>query len=135
MPPSFKALFPHTRVIIDCSEIHIQKPKGIQSRVQMYSSYKGGYTIKFLVSISPSGEITFISKTFGGRATDTEITTQSGLLELLERGDQVLADKGFPHIKEDVNRARAFLVMPPFKSGNLQFTSSQNKDGYQCASV
>ena len=135
MPASFKALFPQTRAIIDCSEIHIQRPKTVHQRVQFYSNYKSGFTAKFLVAVAPSGEIIFLSQAFGGRATDAEITVQSGFLDLLEPGDVVLADKGFPRIEEDLVKAGAFLVMPPFKSGGRQFSESQNRGGYECASV
>jgi hypothetical protein len=31
--------------------------------------------------------------------------------------------------------AGGILVMPPFKSGNRQFTSKENEEGYKCASV
>lgn len=34
-----------------------------------------------------------------------------------------------------MNVAGGILVMPPFKSGERQFSESQNKTGYNCASV
>ena len=135
MPPSFKALYPNTRVIIDASEIEVERPSTVQKRVLMYSNYKSRFTVKFLVGVAPSGEITFMSKAFGGRTTDTEITVKSGFINLIEQGDVVMADKGFPSIEADLNKAGAVLVMPPFKSGSKQFTQKQNKDGYECASV
>ncbi len=135
MPPSFKALYPLTRAIIDCSEIPCERPPKVYQRVQMYSSYKGRHTVKFLVATAPSGEVTFVSKCYGGRATDTEITCKSGFLQLLEEGDQILADKGFPSIQNSVSEAGGILVMPPFKSGEKQFTQQENSDGYKCASV
>jgi len=92
-------------------------------------------SVKFLIGITPSGEISFLSKAFGGRATDSEITNQSGLLEYLEPGDQVLSDKGFPGISEQVGNAGAFLVMPPFSQSGRQFSAQENKSGYECASV
>ena len=46
-----------------------------------------------------------------------------------------MADKGFPSVETDLNKAGALLVMPPFKSGDRQFSEKQNKDGYECASV
>ena len=135
MPPAFKALYPETRVIIDASEIECERPPTVKQRVLMYSNYKSRFTAKFLVGIAPSGEITFISKSYGGRTTDTEITVKSGFLNLIEQGDIVMADKGFPHIETDLNSAGAILVMPPFKRNNFQFSQKQNKDGYECASV
>jgi len=42
------------------------------------------------------------------------INNDSGLLNLLEPGDQVMADKGFPGIKTSVNEKNSILVMPPF---------------------
>ena len=135
MPPAFKALYPETRVIIDASEIECERPPTVKQRVLMYSNYKSRFTAKFLVGIAPSGEITFVSKSYGGRTTDTEITVKSGFLNLIEQGDIVMADKGFPHIETDLNSAGAILVMPPFKRNNFQFSQKQNKDGYECASV
>ncbi len=135
MPKAFKALYPNTRAIIDCTEIECQRAPKVRQRVLTYSNYKSRHTVKFLLAIAPSGEVIFVSKVFGGRSTDTEITTNSGFLDLLEEGDVILADKGFPTIERDVNKAGGILVIPPFKSGKLQFTDKQNRDGYEIASV
>jgi DDE superfamily endonuclease/Helix-turn-helix of DDE superfamily endonuclease len=135
LPASFKALFPNARVIIDASEIECQRPSTQHQRVQMYSNYKSRFTVKFLLGIAPSGEITFVSKAFGGRTTDTEITIKSGFIDLIEPGDEVLADKGFPHIETNLANNGGVLVMPPFKSGSKQFSEHENKSGYQIASV
>ena len=99
-----------------------------------WSNYKNRHTVKILIGIAPSGEITFISKAFGGRITDTELTIQSGLLSLLEPGDEILADKGFPHIESKILEAGGVLVMPPFFRENRQFTQEQNDEGYKVAS-
>ena len=37
----------------------------------------------------------FLSKCWGGRATDTEITENSNLIDKLLPGDVILADRGF----------------------------------------
>lgn len=136
MPAEFSALYPRTRMVIDCTEVHIQRPSKQNLRVHTYSNYKSDHTIKILVGIAPSGEFTFVSKAFGGRATDCEITVRSGLLDLLERGDEVMADKGFPSIEQDVFESGAILVMPPFSvKSRPQFTHAENKSGYEIAKV
>lgn len=135
MPQSFKKLYPNCRVVIDATEVECERPKTVQKQVQLYSNYKSKHTVKFLVGIAPSGEFTFLSKAYGGRVTDTFLTVQSGLLNLIEPGDEVLADKGFPQIEPDLNNVGAFLVMPPFKRGTRQFSDFENTEGYKCASV
>jgi hypothetical protein len=46
-----------------------------------------------------------------------------------------LADKGFPLIQEDANKAGAFVVMPPFKRGERQFSTAENVQGFACSNV
>ena len=135
MPESFKQQYPNCRVIIDATEVKTEKPKTLRQQTQMYSNYKSSFTVKFLVGIAPSGEFTFISKAYGGRVTDTHLTVNSGILKLLEPGDIVLADKGFPQIEQDCNNSGAFLVMPPFKRGERQFSESENNQGYKCSAL
>lgn len=135
MPSAFRAQFPKTRVIIDATEIECERPGSQRARILMWSQYKGRWTVKFLVGIAPSGEFTFVSRGFGGRTTDTEITNQCGLLKLLEEDDVVLADKGFPYIENKIRETGAILVMPPFKQADRQFTTQQNRDCYQIARV
>ena len=101
----------------------------------MYSNYKSSFTMKFLIGIAPSGLITFLSKSYGGRVTDCHLTTESGFLNLLEPGDVVLADKGFPTIVESAQERGAFVCMPPFKRGERQFSNFENEEGYKIASV
>lgn len=100
----------------------------------MYSNYKGTYTAKFLIGIAPNGVITFMSRAYGGRATDAFITVDSGLFSLLEPEYVVLADKGFPGVRIDAAEANAILVMPPFSSGG-NFTAEEMAETYKVASV
>ena len=62
---------------------------------------------------------------------------KSGFCELLEPGDTILADKGFPSIGARLADKGGLLVMPPFKKGqkSFQFSKAQNEDGYKIASV
>ncbi|EEC16180.1 conserved hypothetical protein, partial [Ixodes scapularis] len=52
-------------------------------------------TVKVLYAVAPNGFIMFISKAYGGRASDRYITVNSGFLDHLEYGDEVLADRGY----------------------------------------
>ena len=46
----------------------------------MYSNYKKHSTVKFLLCCSPLGVVTFLSKAWGGRASDVEIVRSSGFI-------------------------------------------------------
>lgn len=101
-------------------------------RAMMYSTYKSGFTIKYLVGIAPSGAITFISTGFGGRTSDGIIVNSSGFLKLIEPGDEVMADKSFPQIKTELLKRNCVVVMPPF-ANNPQFTREEVLEGYSIA--
>ena len=119
MPQIFKDLYPHTRCIIDCSEIFIERPCAYQARAQTYSSYKKHNTVKFLIGITPCGAISFLSKCWGGRATDRCITQNSGFLRLIDHGDVILTDRGFD-IADDLTIYSARLEIPAFTRGKKQ---------------
>ena len=73
-------------------------PKSNRANVLCWSSYKHHHTIKFLVGIAPDGTITFISKAYGGRITDSQLTVDCGILKKLEPGDEWMADKVRDHV-------------------------------------
>ena len=116
MPLIFKQLYPRCRCIIDCSEIFIETPSCFRVRAQTYSNYKKHNTVKFLIAITPCGTISFRSNCWGGRVSDKDLTQKSGILDLLEPGDTVLADRGFS-IDEDVILHGAKLEIPAFTRG------------------
>lgn len=65
----------------DCSEIFIDRPFNLDARAQIYSNYKHHNTVKLLIACTPSGGISFISKAYDGRITETEIMKQSGTFD------------------------------------------------------
>ena len=90
-----------SRVSLDCAEFFIERPKSLHCQAATWSYYKHHNAIKFLVGISLSGFITFLSSCYGGRASDKFITKDSGFYDLLERDDEVMTDRGF-QIQEDL---------------------------------
>ena len=57
--------------------LYIERPHNLTARAQTWSNYKHNNTIKYLVSITPSGAVNFILKGWGGRVLDKEITLKS----------------------------------------------------------
>ena len=121
LPGVFRPRFSKCRVIIDCTEIFIERARNLTVRALTWSNYKHHNTIKILVGIAPTGAISFLSKAFGGRVSDKVITQKSGFLDLLEHGDLVLADRGFL-ISEDLAARGASLAIPSFTKGKKQLS-------------
>ena len=134
MPEVFNEQYPCTRVIIDATEIFVHQPQLPELQKMTFSSYKNHNTYKALIGISPSGAITFISKLFSGSTSDKELTQQSGILELLEAGDSVMADKGFD-IAEYLIPLGVRLNIPPFLRAKDQFSHKELVENRRIASL
>ncbi|XP_033724574.1 uncharacterized protein LOC117314614 [Pecten maximus] len=113
MPRCFKLLFPKTTCIIDCTEFFIEKPRSPSAQSLTYSSYKQRNTFKALISITPSGCINFVSNLWSGNTSDKYITRESGFLDNIKPGDEVMADRGFL-IRDLLLEHHATLNIPPF---------------------
>ncbi|XP_029454331.1 uncharacterized protein LOC115089974 isoform X2 [Rhinatrema bivittatum] len=112
MPACFQVTYPSTRLILDCIEIKVQtESRNVpNSGTYFYSSYT---TFKGLIGISPSGTVIFLSPLFSGCISDNEIVQLSGILNLLDVNDVVIADKDFP-IQDLLASVGAHLVATPF---------------------
>lgn len=65
MPQEF-AQFPTTRIILDCTELFIERPSAMLAQSETWSEYKHHNTWKLLVGVTPNGQVTFVSKLWGG---------------------------------------------------------------------
>lgn len=96
-----------------------------------YSNYKSHNTIKFLVGISPTGSITFLYRTWG-RKTSNKITKSSGLIELLDEGVTVMADRGFS-FPEYIAAEGVQLLIPASTHGKMKKKKRRAVYGTQLA--
>ena len=134
MPTQFKELYPSTRVIIDCTEFPIEKPSDPDSQRCTWSTYKNRNIFKLLVGITPSGAISFLSSLYGGSVSDNEITLSSGILDLLEEGDSLMADKGF-HLQKDCEARNITLNIPPVLGKDSQLSPADLTETRRIASL
>ncbi|KAK9727489.1 DDE superfamily endonuclease [Popillia japonica] len=93
-----------------------------QVQKSTYSTYKQRNTWKGLVGVAPNGVVTFVSKLYPGSTSDKKIVQHCGILQHLEAGDLILADKGF--LIHDILPAGVSLNIPPFLTTS-QFTEEQ----------
>ena len=115
----------NTAIVLDCTEICVQKQKCLNERILIYSQYKSAHTLKYLIGIAPSGLITFVSKGYGGKASDKHIFEQTCLIEMLEpHSDFIMTDKGF-YIEKNCSKIFIELIKPPYLKQRSQFTQSE----------
>ncbi|XP_047238272.1 uncharacterized protein LOC124878391 [Girardinichthys multiradiatus] len=134
LPMCYRKNFKNCTSIIDCFEIFIERPKEMRARAQTYSQYKHHNTVKYLISITPQGVISFVSKGWGGRTSDKYVTEHSGYLDLLSPGDVVLADRGF-NVAYSVGLVNAQLKIPAFTKGKAQLHPEEIESSRGLAAV
>uniref|UniRef100_A0A671KKW8 THAP-type domain-containing protein n=1 Tax=Sinocyclocheilus anshuiensis TaxID=1608454 RepID=A0A671KKW8_9TELE len=124
LPEAFKDHFPNTTCIIDCTETVLQKAKNLYSRSESYSHYYASNYLVALVATSPSGLVMFISEAYGGNRYIRYIAQNSGFLDCLRPGDEVMADRGFT-IRDLLEERKVNLVMPAFTRKQCQLTNEE----------
>ena len=124
LPQCFKSHYSKVVYIIDRSEIFIQRPTAFTTSAQTYSNDKSHNTVKFLVAMSPTGAVTFVSKCWDVRVSDKNLTIKSGFLQHLIHRDLVLADRGFD-ISDKLALVGTSLAIPPFTKGKPQLSQRE----------
>lgn len=122
LPKAFQKHFENTTCVIDCTETVLQKPKNLDSRSAAFSHYYASNTVKYLVAVSPSGLIMFISDAYGGKCSDRYITLNSGFLDYLQAGDEVMGDRGFT-VRDLMEERKVNLIIPAFTRKKCQLTN------------
>ena len=134
MPAAFKELYPCTTAIIDATEIKVNTPSSLLLQSQTYSNYKSTNTFKALVAINPAGHVIFVSALYTGCISDTQLVERSGILNLLQRGDELMADRGFT-IEDLLTPLGVKLNIPPFLGDRDQMEGSEVVETQQIASL
>jgi hypothetical protein len=132
-PASFSK-YPNCRVIIDGFEIFTQSPRNFEEQGNVYSAYKHHATFKFLIGIAYNGAITYVSHGYEGSISDKELVKQCGILNMLQEGDLVMADRGFT-IKELLNPLGVTLKIPPFLNGRDKLTPQEEVETKRIAKL
>lgn len=107
--------FDDLKVIIDCTELMVQRASNLDARKKTFSNYKHHDTVKFMVGLSPNLAVNYVSQAWGGRASDKHITLESEtFVNGLFRGESVMADRGF-NVTNDMKKKGVKLLIPEFK--------------------
>jgi hypothetical protein len=102
------------------------------------SEYKQRYTVKLLVGMSPCGTIVYISEALPGSITDNSIVRVSRVMDFLEQGDGLLADRGFK-IWSLALRNKVRLIIPACSfsqgkgKGTVPMTAQEAHNTYEIA--
>ena len=87
LPDIFLKHFPRCISIIDCTEFFTETPSSLEVQAALWSEYKHHCTVKVLIAITPNSAISYVSDSYGGRASDKFIVEDSDFLEQLRPGD------------------------------------------------
>ena len=92
LPEFFRKKYSTGILIIDATEIYIEKSNNPEAQQVTFSSYKNSNTLKALAGIVPKEGISFVSTLYGGSISDKELTQKSDLIEKLQYGDVIIAE-------------------------------------------
>ena len=99
----------------------MERPSSLLSQSSTFCTYKNRNTVKVLIGIMPSGAIFFASDCYEGSISQ-KLVEVSGLLEELEPGDEIMADKGFL-IQDTLAPLGVRLNVPPLLKANSQMAA------------
>lgn len=106
--------FPNVDHVADTTLISIEQPQHHVFHSATYSNYMPGHKGKVLIDISPNGNVRFVSKVYGGQASDFDVAQASGFFDTIQRGESVMFDKGGEALRPELEKIGATLITPSF---------------------
>ncbi|XP_069106218.1 uncharacterized protein [Argopecten irradians] len=122
LPKSFED-FSSARIAMDATEVNQDVPSDMNSQSLTFSSYKSRHTVKAVTCVAPNGALVYTSDLYPGSTSDAAIVEHCKILDQLQPGDMILADKGFNIF--DKLPAGVSLNIPPFLSSKAHFTKEE----------
>ena len=122
MPKAFKGKCPCTLGDMDATKICVERPALPKLQQFTFSTYKYHNTYKGLIGISPLGGIVFVFDLYPGSGSEKELVQRNGLLDLLEYGYSVMAERGFD-IESELALLGIKLNSPPSLKGKQQLSN------------
>jgi hypothetical protein len=116
----------NVKAVIDCTGVQTQRPSQTDIIAKLYSDYKQRLTYKVLVACTPGGTVSFVSKAVGGNMSDMDLVCQSGFLSLLQKGDVIIANKGFRD-QSDFIKHGAKLIIPKISRKGVTLTGQHEE--------
>ena len=113
MPSNLKESYPRTRMIIDCTELFLEMPSKPRCQSATFSTY-------IILLVFHPGETLFLCLSLMLAESDQQITRYCGILNLLQPGDEIMADRGFAIVGD--LPSGVILNMPPFLNYQPQFS-------------
>jgi hypothetical protein len=108
------------RIIVDVTEINVQRPKDKKKRRQKYSGKKKRHTSKFEVQINKKGKIVNISDEYGGRRHDFFIRKSE---DPMPRDAEKIVDLGYQGLQKRTKN----VLIPYKKSKKTPLTDEQKQ--------
>ncbi|XP_035213439.1 uncharacterized protein LOC118187352 [Stegodyphus dumicola] len=122
MPLQFLHQYPNCRVIIDCTELEIQRPCNPTEQQLTFSYYKNANTLKALVGISPSGAVTFISDLWVSFKKILHFLKGNIQFTLEQRSENKAISNKRVHIERAIGRIKIFRYF----EGAIPYNSLHN---------
>ncbi|KAM3961426.1 uncharacterized protein ACR2FA_004539 [Aphomia sociella] len=125
LPIAFRHNYHNVSCIIDCFEIDIQKPSKALHQALTSSEYKKGYTVKYFISCTPNGLVNYVSHGYGGRTSDVTIVENCNFLDGLQQGTCILADRGFKHLEQILNKKSMKILRSPSVNAGRKLSKAE----------